>query len=150
MSEAYQNLNAWSAVWRCPDRLGSARLPRTIGTSSLAAGILILVTRRAMLAPQSQAIQTISLSTPASRSPQSWWSMKKASSSVSRVRAGIVEHRGGVREADQRNRPVTAFSGCGLVAVSPTSRRLSLASFAHEASQVVALASRRLTALVKS
>jgi hypothetical protein len=43
--------------------------------------------RRAMLAPQSHAIQTMSPSTPASRSPQPRSSVEKASRSVSRVTA---------------------------------------------------------------
>jgi hypothetical protein len=62
-----------------------------------------------MLAPQVHAIQTISQSAPPSRSPQRWWSVKKASSSVSRLiehglarMANLLDHL--VRPPEQRRR----------------------------------------------
>jgi len=58
--------------------------------------------RRAMLAPQSHAIQTVGPSTPASSSPHWRCSVKKASSSASRVTAGAY-----------RKAPTTA-RGCSV------------------------------------
>ena len=45
--------------------------------------------RRAMLAPHGHAIQTIGPSTPESRSPQWWWSVKKAPARSAGSRLGL-------------------------------------------------------------
>jgi len=67
--------------------------------------------RRAMLAPHGHSIHTIASSTPASRSPQRWWSVKKASSLVSRLSAGRVPqqarvHRDSVGFGRLHDRPL--------------------------------------------
>jgi hypothetical protein len=55
-------------------------------------------TRRAMLAPQSQDIQTTGPSKPPSRSPQRPCSVKKAFRSVSKLTAGSLPQQGDVRD----------------------------------------------------
>jgi hypothetical protein len=75
-------------------------------------------TCRAMLAPHGHADQTKLPSTPASRSPHRWCSVKKASSSVSRLIARSLPHAACVRERSVSEgappatslSPVTQFS----------------------------------------
>src|SRR4029453_8497303 len=80
-----------------PGRDGGAAQPLRSSTSPPSAA------RRAIRAPHSQSNQITTPSTPPSGSPHSRWSVKKASSSVSRLMAGSLPQGGGLRE-NQRHR----------------------------------------------